>query len=90
MIIDFHAHILPGVDHGSRTLYDAKKQFAYMHECGVDRVVAMSHFYPHVHKPKNFIKEVDAAVERLCACSVLPEGIDLCVGAEVLDRKSVV
>ena len=84
MVIDFHAHVLPRVDHGSRTLDDTRKQFKYMRNYGVDRVVATSHFYPHVHQPNEFIRDVDDAIEVLRSSSVIPEGLEMCIGAEIL------
>jgi protein-tyrosine phosphatase len=46
MIIDFHAHILPGLDHGCKDLTTAVTQLKMAKKAGIDVVVATSHFYP--------------------------------------------
>ena len=45
-IIDFHAHILPGADHGSRDVKTTKAQLEMLAGAGVKAVVATPHFYP--------------------------------------------
>jgi protein-tyrosine phosphatase len=44
--IDFHSHILPGLDHGSRKLETSLKQLELIQNGGTEVVVASSHFYP--------------------------------------------
>lgn len=46
-LIDFHCHVLPGVDDGVKTLDSAKEQFLAYQEAGFDRLV----FTPHVYNP---------------------------------------
>ena len=48
MKYDFHAHILPGADHGSRSPEDTEAQLTTLGECGVAHVAATPHFYPDV------------------------------------------
>ncbi len=55
MIIDFHAHILPGLDHGCNNVMTAMRQLQMANTAGVDIVVATSHFYPHVETVENFL-----------------------------------
>ena len=82
-IVDFHSHILPGVDHGSDnldcTLYQIKLAKSY----SVKRIVATPHFYPSVHTLSNFLNLRDRAIQTLkqVADDTLPE---IKVGAEVL------
>ena len=45
--IDFHAHILPGVDHGSNSVEISDFQLKLAAESMIDTVIATSHFYPH-------------------------------------------
>jgi tyrosine-protein phosphatase YwqE len=40
MIIDFHAHVLPGADHGSVDAEEAKKQLELAYYSGLDLIVA--------------------------------------------------
>ena len=46
MIIDFHAHIHPGADHGCRDTDTARSQLELARESGVGAVVTVSHYYP--------------------------------------------
>lgn len=45
-LIDFHAHILPHMDHGSKRTAVAADQLAIIQQAGVGMVCATSHFYP--------------------------------------------
>ena len=44
---DFHSHILPDMDDGSRCAEDSLKMLRMEAEQGVTRVVATPHFYAH-------------------------------------------
>lgn len=44
--IDFHAHILPGADHGSPDLRHSLRQLGCARRAGVKSIVATPHFYP--------------------------------------------
>ena len=66
-IIDFHAHILPGADHGSRHTVTSLAQLELIRQAGTDAVVATPHFYPDQDNPDRFIARRAAAAERLCA-----------------------
>ncbi len=54
--IDFHAHILPHMDHGSTHTDMALHQLALMQETGVHTVCATSHFYPQDILPATFLE----------------------------------
>ncbi len=43
-MIDFHTHILPGIDDGSSDVEESLKMLHLMHEQGITRVVATPHF----------------------------------------------
>lgn len=45
-LIDFHAHILPGADHGSDSLETSLWQMAEAERIGISTIVATPHFYP--------------------------------------------
>ena len=53
--IDFHAHILPGCDHGSSNLETSLRQIALAKAAGVDVVCATSHFYGHQSSVEHFL-----------------------------------
>ncbi len=55
--VDFHAHILPGADHGSGSVNETLFQLDSAMKHGVCRIIATPHFYPHRHS-------VDAFIER--------------------------
>lgn len=61
-IIDFHAHILPGMDHGCDNKETAYKQLQKADKAGVKIIVATSHFYPHRNSVNNFLKERENAI----------------------------
>ena len=65
MNIDFHAHVLPGADHGSANLDTSLKQLALAKQAGIDHVIATPHFYPRHDAPERFLKrraEAEAAL----------------------------
>jgi len=81
-IIDFHAHILPGADHGSHHTSDALAQLELIRQNGTDIVVATPHFYPDADNPERFFARRAAAAERLLSrrTSEFPRVL---IGAEV-------
>ncbi len=82
-IIDFHSHILPSADHGSPSVKVSIRQLTMAKECGVDKIVATPHFYPHKENPENFIARRDHCFKKLCESygNTIPE---IKIGAEVL------
>lgn len=55
--IDFHAHILPGCDHGSKGLETSLKQTALAKAAGVDVICATSHFYGNQSTAEHFLEK---------------------------------
>ena len=45
--LDYHAHILPGCDHGSSSVDMSLKQMDMAKEAGIQTICATPHFYPH-------------------------------------------
>ena len=82
-VVDFHTHILHGVDHGSKSLDVSLKQLKIASSHGVSRIVATSHFYPHKHTLDAFLQSRNNA-----ACELLENykdnKIQVKLGAEVL------
>ncbi len=56
-LLDFHAHILPHMDHGSTRTATACEQMKLIHAAGVSEVCATSHFYPQSTLPEAFLRE---------------------------------
>lgn len=83
-IIDFHSHILPGMDDGSASLEESIALLRMVAEQGIDHVVATPHFYPQYDTPEHFLRkraEAEAALrEEMRKHTGLPK---LSVGAEV-------
>ena len=83
-ILDFHAHILPCMDHGSQGASEGKKQLAMMQAAGVQTVCATSHFYPQKILPSAYLEKRDAGLKMLLhACGDSPRPC-IIPGAEVL------
>ena len=88
MIVDFHSHILPGVDHGSSSLGISIKQIKLASRFGVDRIIATSHFYPHSRSASSFIERRQKAFADL-KNAVNDINVKIALGAEVLMCDSV-
>ena len=83
-VVDFHTHVLPGIDDGSASVEESLGLLRMEAEQGVRRVVATPHFYAQVDAPKPFLERRAAAVRRLReAMEAFPELPRLSVGAEV-------
>lgn len=84
MLIDFHSHILPGIDDGSGSLALSVEMLQAEAEQGVDHVVCTPHFYAKHDKPEAFLQRRARAAEvlrdALCRQGGLP---GITVGAEV-------
>ena len=81
-LIDFHSHILPGVDHGSSGLTETRKQLQIISSAGVDIIVSTSHFYPNASSVDSFLQKVQTATERMQGADLPP--LSIAIGAEVL------
>ena len=81
-MIDFHSHILPGIDDGSKDVAESLAMLSALKEQGVDTVVATPHFYANHHSVEEFLRRRQKAMDRLSA--ELSEGAPTIVlGAEV-------
>lgn len=83
MKIDFHAHILPEMDHGCASVEEALRQLQLAEAAGVDCVIATSHFYPQCETAENFADRRRRAAEKLSG-SRKAGGPRVIPGAEVL------
>lgn len=80
--IDFHAHIAPGIDHGSADLGHSLTQLDAARNAGVGVIVASSHFYiSDGISPADFVAARNGALDELRRAS--PEGPRLVPAAEV-------
>lgn len=83
-LIDFHSHILPGVDDGSKSLEETISLLRLEAEQGVTQVVATPHFYPQYDSPERFLARRERAEKELReALKAHPELPGVSMGAEV-------
>jgi protein-tyrosine phosphatase len=65
MITDFHSHILPGIDDGSRSTAESLQLLRTEAEQGIRRVIATPHFYANHDDPERFLARRAASEARL-------------------------
>ena len=82
-IVDFHAHILPGADHGSYSVEETLFQLRSATENGIKRIIATPHFSPSSHTVESFLRRRSEAYKRILPymSNDMPSVI---LGAEVL------
>jgi len=78
MIIDFHTHILPGIDDGSKNI---KMSFNMLQASGADVCVATHHFYGDRQKLSSFVNRRECASKVLISANAKRPLI--AIGAEV-------
>lgn len=81
-LIDFHTHILPGIDDGSQSAEQSIKMLRLEAEQGVTDVVLTSHFYASQNNIHQYLKSREMAFNDLKAC-IEPGLPRLHLGAEV-------
>ena len=64
-IFDFHTHILPGIDDGSRSVEESMAMLKELHRQGAYGIAATPHFYAQSDTPEHFLENRQAAWERL-------------------------
>ena len=64
-MIDFHSHVLPGMDDGSSSVEESVRLLTALGEQGADTVAATSHFYATRQTPARFLERRAAAAEQL-------------------------
>lgn len=85
-MIDFHAHILPGVDDGPETLEESLSMLRESFLQGTDLIVSTSHFYAMEEYPAEFLKRRNEAAQRLQDAALYSAEVypKIILGAEVL------
>lgn len=64
-IIDFHSHILPGIDDGADSMETSLEMLALSRSQGVDTIVSTSHYYNFRESVESFIQRRDDALYKL-------------------------
>ncbi|MCE5196222.1 MAG: hypothetical protein LLG09_03730, partial [Negativicutes bacterium] len=80
--VDFHAHLLPGVDHGSKDLATSLKQLQAAKKAGVGTVVTTPHFYAWQQDLATFLPLRENALQLLQGYAA-EQNIELISAAEV-------
>lgn len=83
LTLDYHAHVLPGCDHGSDSVETSRKQLAMATAARVRTVCATPHFYPHKESIPSFLQRREASA-RLLRENLTADAPQLQLGAEVL------
>lgn len=81
-MIDWHSHVLPQMDDGSRSLDESVKLLGMLSEQGVNTVIATPHFYANDESVDEFLKRRQAAYENLSSV-INGEMPKVILGAEV-------
>ncbi|MBR0159946.1 MAG: capsular polysaccharide biosynthesis protein [Oscillospiraceae bacterium] len=82
-MIDFHSHILPGIDDGSKSVAMSLQMLESMKRQGIDTVAATSHFYVTQRSVRRFLFRREEAFEKLKA-ELPADAPRILLGAEVL------
>ncbi len=80
-MIDFHTHILPRVDDGSRSCSESLKMISELKKQGVKAFIATPHFYANDESVNSFLERRNKAYAELEAH--LTDDIKCILGAEV-------
>ena len=89
MVLDFHSHLLPGIDDGSESIDTSIMMLRMWRQQGVKHIVATPHFYADKMSPSEFIATRDKSYEALTSrinsiSSSTSEGFPIIgLGAEV-------
>lgn len=83
MLTDFHSHILPGIDDGSRSVEESIAMLRLSWEQGIERIILTPHFYPNHSSPDRFLRERSEAHSRLLEAVSGQDMPRLLLGAEV-------
>lgn len=81
-MIDFHTHILPNMDDGSKSVEESIWLLQEEARQGIDTVMLTPHFYADENSPVEFLKRRYASWKRLSDARELPD-VTLRLGAEV-------
>ncbi len=91
MVIDFHSHILPGIDDGSRNVEMSLQMLRASANMGVDIMVATPHFYGHRESREHFLHRRDLSWAELRHALQLKTGLpQVLLGTEVAFNSHII
>ncbi len=79
---DFHSHILPGIDDGSRDTKESEQLLEMLKNQGISIVVATPHFFPGQQSTEEFLQKRNEAFLKIKDIAQ-QKGITVILGAEV-------
>ncbi len=83
-MVDFHAHILPKVDHGSDSIETSLKQIKMAKRAGIKKIVATPHYYDNKESLSEFLDRREEGFRNLTnALSSYNNDIEIIKAAEV-------
>lgn len=83
-MIDFHSHILPEIDDGSKNIEETRKLLIEECKQGVCSIIATSHFYADRDSVRSFLKHREDCFQQLeSLVKDWEKAPDIRVGAEV-------
>lgn len=83
-VVDFHTHILPGIDDGSKTPEESVAMLQLEAQQGIQHVVLTPHFYAEKESLPRFLERRNRAVERLFTATAGVQNLpEMSLGAEV-------
>ena len=88
MYVDFHSHILPGIDDGAENTEMSLKMLGLERKSGVTRIAATPHFYLSNQSLEDFLEKRSRAFESI-EQSAQDMGIEIICGAEVYYTPSL-
>lgn len=87
--IDFHTHILPGMDDGAVNEDEAVAMLEALYRQRVNTVVLTPHFRPENESLNDFLKRREASFERLKKCLPASVPIRMLLGSETFLSSSL-
>ena len=82
-MVDFHCHILPGIDDGSRNIEMTEAMLEEEARQGVTEICATPHFYADFTTPRRFLRARKEAFDSLCEAREEQDTPEILLGAEV-------
>lgn len=64
-MIDFHSHILPSIDDGSKSIDESLQLLKILKRQGIDKIVATPHFYANHNSVEEFLEKRRLSYESL-------------------------
>lgn len=85
-MIDFHSHILPGIDDGSDSVETSLAMLRESKRQGIDIMFASPHFYADENDPRTFLRERNQAYNALkrAMADNMADYPEIMLGAEIL------